>query len=240
MGSQRAMADGDDVVRADEDVRLAELDVRRRSEPLRRPQHDEHRAFVDSRASAAGVRCSASSMARSCRLELTLDLAEQRLVWLVEAQPDELVLSCERLLDVLNREIGYTDARRICRAVDDPRCAWRRFHRGQLHRLDYRPSTDPCAANPDRFNDVPSAIGQRHDLDGGVGHRAEKPVERRSAPQESQRERALWPKMTCVTPSRWANAIRPSDGPIRLDAHDRRAEALGQPDVLASASASWR
>ena len=53
---------------------------------------------------------------------------------------------------------------------------------------------------------------QRHDLDGGVGHRAQKLVERRAPPEQLQRERALWPKMTWVTPSRCANAISPSAG----------------------------
>ena len=50
------------------------------------------------------------------------------------------------------------------------------------------------------------------DLDGRIGHRAQEPVQRRAAPQHSHRDRALCPKMTCVTPSRWANAISPSAG----------------------------
>ena len=51
----------------------------------------------------------------------------------------------------------------------------------------------------------------------------------------STRPRELWPKMTCVMPSRWANATRPPPADRRY-AHHRRAEALGERDVLRAAA----
>ena len=79
MGSQRAVADGNDVVRAYEDVGLAELDVRRRSVPLRRSEHDEQRPFVD--FELRPLVCVVGILdGEIVQVELTLDLAEKRLV----------------------------------------------------------------------------------------------------------------------------------------------------------------
>ena len=47
----------------------------------------------------------------------------------------------------------------------------------------------------------------------------------------SHRVRALWPKMTWVMPSRFANAMRPSAGRSALHAHDGRAELFGERNV---------
>ena len=48
-----------------------------------------------------------------------------------------------------------------------------------------------------------------------------------------QRDRALWPKITCVMPSRCANGDEALGRPFRLETHDRSAKALGECDVLA-------
>ena len=54
---------------------------------------------------------------------------------------------------------------------------------------------------------------ERHDLNGGVPDLLEESVERRSPSTGSPaRDRADWPKITCVMPSRLANAMRPSAG----------------------------
>jgi hypothetical protein len=52
--------------------------------------------------------------------ELLLDLAEDLLAGLVQADPDEAVAMAERLLDVTNRQVGNALAGGIGGAVYDP------------------------------------------------------------------------------------------------------------------------
>ena len=84
------------------------------------------------------------------------------------------------------------------------------------------------------------SLVQRHDLHRRIRNRAEEPVERRPAPHHFQRDRALWPKMTCVTPSRCAKAIRPSAGRSALTRTTVAPRLSASRMFCCSASASVR
>ena len=109
----------DDVVLADEDVRLAELDVRRRAAQLRGAQHDEQRVVVllELRPLVGVVRVLDGEVVQ---VELALHLAQQLLGRLVQADPDEAPGPGQHLVDVGDLDVADARAVLVGRAVDDP------------------------------------------------------------------------------------------------------------------------
>ena len=76
------------------------------------------------------------------------------------------------------------------------------------------------------------ALVQRNDLHGRVRNRAEEFVERRFAPHELQPRPGALAEDDVRDPFALGEGDQTVGRPVRLDPHDRRPEALRQPDVL--------
>ena len=118
MRQQRAVPHRHDVVLADEHVRLAELDVRRRAAHLRRAQDHEQRVVVDLELRPL-VRVVGVLDGEIVQVELALDLAQQLLARLVHADPDEAPGRGQDLVDVGHLDVGDAHAVLVGGAVDD-------------------------------------------------------------------------------------------------------------------------
>ncbi len=111
------MAHRHDVAATREDVRLAELDFL--VHELRGAQRHEDRVAVDFELAVAGVRSSASSIARSCRVNALLHGAQQFLVGSVQANPDEAAIAPRRDTPATDRPRPRRLPASVFDAVDD-------------------------------------------------------------------------------------------------------------------------
>jgi hypothetical protein len=127
---QRSVADSDDVVGAEEHVRLAEVEVLPVGH-LRRTQHDEERVFVllDFRPLMRLVGVFDGQVVQA---ELLLDAAEQCLVRLVEAEPDEAIVLLQHVLDAFDRHFLDAQPSRVGGAGDHTAL---RLGRHRVHHL---------------------------------------------------------------------------------------------------------
>ena len=81
------------------------------------------------------------------QVALLLDCAEERLVGLVEPDPDELTFAGERAADLVDAERRYANATGIRRSVDDRARAWKvgiiAVHRSGSSFLGIMPDLSP-------------------------------------------------------------------------------------------------
>ena len=118
VGQRGPVADRDHVAGADEEVGLAEGDPPLLPVRLRGAERDEERVAV---ALELGPLVGQVGVldGEVVQPELGLHLLEERLVGLVEADPDEAVVLLEDLADVLERDIRHPAALRVGGARDD-------------------------------------------------------------------------------------------------------------------------
>ena len=119
MGSHGPMANGDQIVRADKNMRFAELEDAIRAD-LHGAEHDEEGIAVLLQFGAL-MRPKCVLYRQIMQAELLLNLPEDRLTWFVQPNPDKPPALGQRLADVGEGEVRYTAAVRVRRAVHDAR-----------------------------------------------------------------------------------------------------------------------
>ncbi len=118
VGERSTVSNRHDVARAEESVGLAEGHFAAPRQSLRGAQHHEQRiaVFLDLRPLVGAVSVLDGEVVEA---ELLLDLPQQILVRLVEADPDELALEAQDLADILEIDGAHALAVGIRHAVDD-------------------------------------------------------------------------------------------------------------------------
>jgi hypothetical protein len=125
----------DEVVLAEEDMGLAELEVARRLRHVCGPQHHEHRVLVQLELRPL-MRVVGVFNGEIVQPELLLHGAEDVLFRFVQSEPDELIVALECSTNLFEADIGNADAATVRRAVDHRRRRRsRRFGRQGLERL---------------------------------------------------------------------------------------------------------
>ena len=133
------MPDGEDVARADEDVRLAERDapitvVRE----LRRPQHDEERIAVllELRPLVGTERVLDREVVQAERL---LEASQELFVGLLDADPHELIRLAEDVADLGDRDVPDLVPAGVGGGVDDTSHGLRQCTRGRIDAIGHGP-----------------------------------------------------------------------------------------------------
>jgi hypothetical protein len=110
--------DRDDVILAEEDVGLAELEVTRDLGQVCRAQHHEHRVLVQ--LELGSLVCVVGVFdGEIVQPELLLHGAQDVLLRFVQTKPDELVVALESPANLLDADIRNSNATAVGGAIDD-------------------------------------------------------------------------------------------------------------------------
>ena len=111
------MSHGDEIVLAEEDVRLAELQMTGRRNQVRRSQHHEHGVLVEFELRPL-MRVVGVLDREVVQTELLLHGAQDVLLRLVESEPDELIRFLECAANLPDANVGHAHAAAVGGAVD--------------------------------------------------------------------------------------------------------------------------